>query len=147
MAPDTCAGILLPANATSILVPKGTLASGQTYTALLSFMHLNDSGKTMPSTTAQGFAAVTRQTQMPIRTTGGLPSAPPPFIRSITLVSGGKLNLLIETATDRSLAIEQSPGLGQPFITLLTTNPPVSPVQVTLTRPGFSPAFYRASHP
>jgi hypothetical protein len=144
-APDSCANRPLPATATAIVLPKNTLASGQTYTLTLSFFHLNDSGKTMPGTTAKGFTAVVRQTRTTIKTTGGLPDAPAPIIRSIALVNG-KLTLLVDSATDRSLTLEHTTGLGLPFTSLVTTNPPVSPVTIVVAPPALT-GFLRASHP
>jgi hypothetical protein len=44
------------------------------------------------------------------------------------------------------LTIEQTTGLGKSFSTLLTTNPPVSPITILFTPPAAT-SFFRASHP
>jgi hypothetical protein len=141
-APDTCANILLPATATSISIPHAKLEGGKTYTAELTFDHLNDYGKMMSGTISKGLAALSRVTRMTLRTAGGLPPATAPSLRNIALLPTGDLSITVEAVLGRPFTLESTVQLGQPFTTFMTTNPVVSPFTITIPPVG-SGAFLR----
>ena len=146
--PDPCAGRELPVTATSAVIPRGLLlGGGSNYVAVLTFMKANDHGKTMPGTRAEGFAAIGRATRMPLRTrASAVTPATAPVLRDPRLTeSGDGLRVTVEFPAGHPLVLESTSSPGVPFATLLSTNPPASPV--TLTIPlgaGGSHALIRA---
>jgi hypothetical protein len=133
-APDACAGRPLPATATAVTIPAGTLASNRTYTASLTFFRV--AGQPGPFLGATGVVASAQITRLPLKTTGGGGPAAPPVLRGFAPAGAGQFSVTVETTPGRPLTLERTAALGQPFTPLLSTNPPASPVTLTVPAAG-----------
>jgi hypothetical protein len=133
-APDTCAGRPLPATATAVTLPAGTLATNQAYTAALSFFRV--AGQPGPFLGGTGVVALAQVTRLPVRTAGGGGPATPPVLRGLAPAGAGQLAVTVETTPGRVLTLERTAALGQPFTPLLSTNPPASPVMLAVPAAG-----------
>lgn len=136
--PDACAGNLLPATATSAVIPKDTLATCKTYTARLTFFRLVDEGKTLAGKT--GVAAADRQTDMPLKTTGCTSAIQPRFL-SIKSLGGNMLELKVELTAGRLFTLLRGTSPTLHNVTVLTTNPPSSPLTLTVPAVGVNASF------
>jgi hypothetical protein len=142
--PDSCDNKPLAVTDTHAVIPKGLLAAGKTYMATLSFLHLNDSGKLMPGTSSKGIAAVGQSTRMTLKAGGGLVATAPRF-RSFSIDASGNFVISVECTTGIPLHLEGTAALGTAFnVPLLTTNPPVSPLTITLPATPGPIGFLRA---
>ncbi len=83
-APNTCAGVPLPADSTGVTIPAGTMAAGQSYTVALMFGSLVTPSATMPGIPGQGYSAVESQTRMTLVINAAGNAQPPP---SVTLLA------------------------------------------------------------
>ena len=142
-APNACDNRPLPVTATSVVIPAGTLKENQSYTAQLTFFHINDSGKVMSGTTTKGIAAVSRVTSMPLVTTGRLLPATPPVLKVLNVALNGDLTIQVQATAGRLFTLETSPGIGQPFTTLNTTNSAASPFVLIVSPGGAAKTFLR----
>lgn len=134
LAPDPCHGVELPPNATQVLLPPGTLRKGTRYTAILTLGRITDRGRTLPGVPGTGFAFLEKTTRAPIRTVDdAVPNpATAPRFEGITLASPGMIGLQIRCTPGRTLVLEQSAGAGAGFTTLVSTNPPVTPLRLEI---------------
>jgi hypothetical protein len=109
-APNSCAGISLPATATSVTIPANTLASNQVYTVALSFGTLLSGPEVMAGVPGQGFSALQRTTRLGLN--GVLQLPPPPPVVAITspvrgdYVTAGNVTFQV-TASDTNAALSQ----------------------------------------
>ena len=143
--PDTCANRTLPVTATSAVVPRELLAAGKTYVATLTFFRLNDHGKTLSGTTAQGVAATGRATRMSLKASAGSVTAGERRFRRFASTAAGEFEVSLDCPVNVPLRLEAATALDSPFsILLLATNPPVSPLNVTLPAPPGAAGFLRA---
>ncbi len=140
-APDNCAHRTLAVTATSIVIPKGTLAAGKTYSATLSFFRINDRDKLMPTTTAKGVFASDQSTRMALKTTGGVAPATAPILKDLFVGVGGKLDLTVVATTGHPFTLESTASLGGVFTKLLVTNPPAATFHLLV--PVATQTFYR----
>ncbi len=143
-APDPCHGRTLAPDAAGTVIPANTLTNGVSYTAELSFSHLTDHDKMMSGVPGSGLASLTRITRVAVNTTGVQAMAP--TLNRIAFNAPSGLVFEIAFTPGQPVIIESTPLLGGAFQTLLTTNPPVSPVTITLPITGSS-AFFRLRTP
>ncbi|HNQ89981.1 MAG TPA: Ig-like domain-containing protein [Verrucomicrobiota bacterium] len=136
--PDACAGRLLPVTATSAVIPRNTLATCKTYTARLTFFNLVDQGKTLAGNT--GVAGADRQTDMPLKTTGCTPASQPKFL-SIKNLGGNLVELKVELTAGRPFTLLRGASPLLHDVTVLTTNPPSSPITLTVPMVGKNASF------
>jgi hypothetical protein len=101
-APDPCVPRRLPTTATSITVPSGTLAAGETYNGDLQFTRITtiDTNSIADIT---GMVMLTKEVHFTLKTTGGV--TPPKFTSSQVLPSG-HLELQLNGEPGRSYTIE-----------------------------------------
>ena len=144
--PDPCHGRTLAPDAADTVIPANTLTNGVSYTAELSFSHLTDQNKSMSGVPGSGLASLTRITRLTVTTGGSQSSSPAPTLNRITFNSSSGLVVEIAFTPGQPVIIESTPLLGGTFQTLLTTNPPVSPVTITLPTTATS-AFFRFRTP
>ncbi len=143
-APNTCGGLPLAPTALSIKIPTNTLAAGKTYKVTLSFQQAVEQGKTMPNVPGKGVAVLGSATEMTLKTIGGTVVTAPVF-RSIATAGTGNLTLVVDCTVGATLTIKSAATLDGPFsVNLLTTNPPVSPISLTLPVSGSAQGFLRA---
>ena len=148
-APDPCSGRTLAPDAGQTVIPANTLTNGVSYTAELSFSHLTDRDKEMAGVPGSGFASLTRITRLVLKTGSGQPGGPAPMVNRISVNATSGLVFEIAFTPGQPVVIESTPSLGGAFQTLLTTNPPASPVTITLPIPASSgsSAFFRLRTP
>lgn len=143
-APKTCSGLPLPPTATSIKIPKGTFEAGKTYTVTITFGQASEYDKTMPNVPGKGVAVFSSSTEMTLKTIGGTVVTAPVF-KSITSVGTGLFAVTVDCTVGASLTFQSTASLEAPnFVNVLTTNPPVSPITVTLPLSGSAQGFIRA---
>lgn len=136
--PDACASLLLPVTATSAVIPKNTLVTCKTYTARLTFFQLVDQGETLAGKT--GVAGADRQTDMPLKTTGCSTASQPRFL-SIKNLGGNLLELKVELTANRPFTLLRGSSPLLHDVTVLTTNPPSSPITLTVPMVGKNASF------
>ena len=146
-APDPCHGRTLAPDDAGTVIPANTLTNGVSYTAELSFSHLTDHDKMMSGVPGSGLASLTRITRVAVTTTGVQATAP--TLKRIAFNASSGLVFEIAFTPGQPVIIESTPLLGGTFQTLLTTNPPVSPVTITLptAASSASSAFFRIRTP
>ena len=143
-APDTCGGAPLAASALAIKIPTNTVVAGKTYWVTLSFEQATEHDKLMPNIPGKGVAVLASATQMTLKTIGGTVVTAPVF-KSIAATGSGNLTLVVDCTVGSTLTIHSAPSPEGPFsVNLLTTNPPVSPITLTLPVSGSAQAFLRA---
>lgn len=130
-APNPCQNILLPPDAAGVTIPANTFKAGQTYVAELTFNHLTDKGKSITGVPGFGLASLSRITRMTLKTTGGTPPVAP-VLAQLAILPGGGFTLLVEAAVGRPFTLERAPAVGSAFVSILATNPVVSPFTLTL---------------
>jgi hypothetical protein len=106
--------------------------------AILSFMKLQDSNKTLPGSPATGITATSRTTRMLLRTTGGS-GVTAPVLRDLFVNGANQLDITIDATVGRPFTLERSSTLGGAFSPVTTTTPASSPfhLQVPLAEQGF----------
>jgi hypothetical protein len=136
--PEPCLDRPLAVTATSTTLPGGLLQPGRTYMAILSFMKLQDSNKTLPGSPATGITATSRTTRMLLRTTGGS-GVTAPVLRDLFVNGANQLDITIDATVGRPFTLERSSTLGGAFSPVTTTTPASSPfhLQVPLAEQGF----------
>lgn len=141
-APNECATpkVELAVTATSIVVPKGTLAAGKTYTLDLSFYHM-ESHDVPVMTGVTGFSSLSKSTTLTVKTTGGTPALTAPNFNRVRRASAGTVELEISCLAQRPLVIESSVNLRN-WQPVLTTNAPAASLIVVL--PAGPNTFFRA---
>ncbi|MHB8521718.1 MAG: Ig-like domain-containing protein [Limisphaerales bacterium] len=141
-APNACTGITLPVTATSVTIPANTLASNQTYTAVLSFGVLVSAPQVMDGIPGQGFSALQRTTRMGINGALQLPPSPPVVAilspAAGDYVSAGSVTFQV-TASDTNAALSQLQLLNGTSL-LSTVTVPVGQSNYTGTLTGTFPA-------
>ena len=143
-APNTCGGVPLAATATSIKVPKGTLKAGTSYKVTITFGQASEYGKTMPNVPGTGVAVFSSATEMALKTIGGVTVTAPVF-KSIAAAGTGLFTVVVDCTVGAPLTFQSTASLEAPaYVNLLTTNPPVSPITVTLPLSGAAQGFVRA---
>ncbi len=143
-APNTCGGLPLAPTALSIKIPTNTLAAGKTYKVTLSFEQAVEQGKTMPNVPGKGVAVLGSATEMTLKTIGGTVVTAPVF-KSIAATGSGNLTLVVDCTVGATLTIKSAASLDAPFsVNLLSTNPPVTPITLTLPISGSAQGFLRA---
>ena len=143
-APDTCGGAPLAASALAIKIPTNTVVAGKTYWVTLSFEQATEHDKLMPNIPGKGVAVLASATQMTLKTIGGTVVTAPVF-KSIAATGSGNLTLVVDCTVGSTLTIHSAPSPEGPFsVNLLTTNPPVSPITLTLPVSGSAQAILRA---
>ena len=145
-APDPCHGRTLAPDAAGTVIPANTLTNGVSYIAELSFSHLTDHDKMMSGVPGSGLASLTRITRLAVNPSGIQTSSPAPTFNRIAYNATSALVVEIAFTPGQPFTIESTPLLGGAFQTLLTTNPPASPVTITLPTTGSS-AFFRLRTP
>jgi hypothetical protein len=112
LAPDPCVPRELDKRATSIVVPKGTLAAGQVYDAQLNYSHFGMTDtNTIPDIPA--FTMFFKEVSFKIITGGGTPGTQP-RITSVILLPDGHLQLTIQGDPGKSYTLEATPALMNP---------------------------------
>lgn len=144
-APDACVPRDLPASATSILIPAGTLANHKTYHATLAFQRIfYSSTNTVPE--MAGIGLVNRSTDFPLKTGGSSPADPVRFI-SYRLLANGHPELTLTGPAMHSYTLQRSSSMSVPLwnpagtVTLDGTGR--ATFEDTQPGPAF-PLFYRA---
>lgn len=136
--PDPCLDRPLAVTATSTTLPGGLLQPGRTYMAILSFMKLQDSDKSLAGSPATGITATVRTTRMLLRTTGGS-SVTAPVLRDLFVNGANQLDITVDATVGRPFTLERSSTLGGTFSPITTTTPNSTPfhLQVPLAEQGF----------
>ncbi len=143
-APKTCSGLPLPPTATSIKVPKGTFEAGKTYKVTITFGQASEYDKTMPNVPGNGVAVFSSATEMTLKTIGGVTATAPVF-KSITPVGTGRFTVVVDCTVGASLTLQAATSPEGPYsVNLLSTNPPVSPISLTLPVSALAQGFVRA---
>ncbi len=145
-APDPCHNRTLAPDASGVVIPANTLTNGVSYTAELSFSHLTDHDKTLTGVPGTGLASLSRITRLTLKTGAGAVTAPAPTLNRIAFTAPSSLVLELAFTPGQPFTVESAPALGGTFQPLLTTNPPVSPVILTLPTSADS-AFFRFRTP
>ncbi len=115
---------------TSLTILERELEPGRTYTATLTFTQVAEHDQTMPNVAGKGVAAVTSTTRMTLKTIGGVTA---PVFRSIAAGTTGNINVTVDCTVGAPLTIQAATSANGPFAAiLLSTNPPVSPISLTL---------------
>lgn len=146
-APAPCRELVLNPAADQVEIPAGTLTKGKSYTGLLSFTHMSDSGKVIPSIPGSGVVGLGRIVRFPIGT-GALTPPQAPVITQIQLANNDALEIRVQCTPGRLLALQKSAVLDNPnsFSTVLSTNPPTGTVTLVV-QPTEGVGFFRAVHP
>lgn len=145
-APDPCHNRTLAPDAAGVVIPANTLTNGVSYTAELSFSHLTDHDKTLSGVPGTGLASLSRITRITLKTGSNTTDVPAPTLNRIAFSPPSSLVLELAFTPGHPFTVESAPALGGAFQPLLTTNPPVSPVILTLPTSADS-AFFRFRTP
>jgi hypothetical protein len=140
-SPSAQSSNALPATATSVQIPAGTLQAGSSYTATLGFFDII--GATNGSYTTA--AARESLTQFPLNTTGG---GSAPLVLTNLSFSSNSLGFDLVASSNLTLAIQDNTNLGLPsssWQTVFTTNAGPGVIQVNIpVSPTNKIVFYRA---
>jgi hypothetical protein len=114
------------------------LQPNATYLAVLSFMRVQDSDRSLAGSPATGITATGRSTRMLLRTTGGSTTTAP-VLRDLFINASNQLDITVDATVGRPFILERSSTLGGSFTPVTTTTPTVSPfhLQVPLAEQGF----------
>ncbi len=112
-APDRCVPRDLAVNATSIVIPAGTLQAGRTYSG-----HLSYSRQVYFSTNAvpemSGFGSFSRITEFTLVTTGGVVAPAAARFVEYRLLPNGSRELVLTGTANRAYTVQRAGGLGSP---------------------------------
>jgi hypothetical protein len=145
-APDPCIPIVLEKTATSITLPKGLLVAGQSYDASLRYSYFTYDTNSIPDIIA--FAAVTKEVNFTIVTSGGV-TAKSPTIGSPSL-TGNQLQFQVTGASPgQSLQLQESATMQSGSWTTIQTVPADTSGAATFTVQATSigSRFYRLFTP
>lgn len=136
--PNPCQNQPLPVTATSATIPAGQLQPNATYLAVLSFVRLQDSNRSLDGSPATGITATGRSTRMLLRTLGGSTNTAP-VLRDLFINASNQLDITVDATVGRPFTLERSSMLGGSFTPVTTTTPASSPfhLQVPLGEQGF----------
>lgn len=146
-APDPCHQISLKPADSQVQIPTGTLAKGKSYTGILTFTRMTDTGKTLPSIPGSGVVTLGRIVRFSIGT-GTLTPPQAPVLQQMRLITEGTLEVTVRCTPGRPLTLDRSVTLGSSalFSTLTSTNPPTDTVTFLVPTVD-STGFLRATHP
>ena len=140
-APDACVPRALPATASSIVIPQGTLAGGKTYDVSLSFFHTSATNISLIPGDKPGIAGNSRATRFSlVTTTGGTTTGP--TIDSVRKSNGTNVQMQVSFAAGRTLTIATSSDL-KTWTPAFTTNAATSPVSLVIPIGTAKWQFYR----
>lgn len=145
-APDVCVPRDLPVNATSIVIPAGTLAAGQTYTGTLTFDRVFYFS-TNAVAGMVGSGSVSGNTEFTIRTGGGPGPGGPATFRNYRLTPGGNPAFELTGTAGGTYGIQRAGTVNAaswPEIATITLDPGGA-AAFEDTQPGkVFPLYYRA---
>ncbi|MBM3821528.1 MAG: hypothetical protein FJ404_01360 [Verrucomicrobia bacterium] len=109
-APDICVPRELPASASSIVIPRGTLKSGKNYSGSLSFFRYSlRANNVFPQATGGG--GLSRATEFGLKTTGGTGLLGAPKFLSIVRKDNGSVEMVVQAQPGSTVIIDRSADL------------------------------------